>query len=72
MTQPVPWVKNSSYEYVSLFFNFFNVICHSAGSERSEEAIFGVQLHLSGDVSHQGGEGDRVQPNDGHYQQANL
>ena len=44
----------------------------TAGGERSEEAIFGFQFQLSGALSHPGGEGHRVQPSDGHHQQANL
>ena len=39
------------------------------GEKRREEAVFGHQLQLGGDVSHKGGESHRLQPVVGHLQQ---
>ena len=39
------------------------------GEKRREEAVFGHQLQLAGDVSHKGGESHGLQPVVGHLQQ---
>ena len=39
------------------------------GEKRREEAVFGHQLQLAGDVSHKGGESHGVQPVVRHLQQ---
>ena len=60
-------VKNFSSEWVAMFG--IEVSSYTVGEKRREEAVFGHQLQLAGDVSHKGGESHGVQPIVGHLQQ---
>ena len=63
----MPPVKNFSSEWVAIFG--IEVSCCTVGEKRREEAVFGHQLQLGGDVSHKGGQSHGVQPIVGHLQQ---
>ena len=61
-------VKNFSSEWVAMLgieVSSYYIV----GEKRREEAVFGHQLQLAGDVSHKGGESHGVQPVVGHLQQ---
>ena len=64
----MPPVKNSSSEWVAMFGIEVSSY-YTVGEKRREEAVFGHQLQLAGDVSHKGGESHGVQPIVGHLQQ---
>ena len=64
----MPPVKNSSSEWVAIFGIEVSSY-YTVGEKRREEAVFGHQLQLGGDVSYKGGESHGVQPIVGHLQQ---
>ena len=64
----MPPVKNFSSEWVAIFGIEVSSY-YTVGEKRREEAVFGHQLQLAGDVSHKGGESHGVQPIVGHLQQ---
>ena len=64
----MPPVKNFSSEWVAMFGIEVSSY-YTVGEKRREEAVFGHQLQLAGDVSHKGGESHGVQPIVGHLQQ---